>query len=104
MFAVTDQSRGSDPLQCLIKLDFFFAQLYKLCIFHSLWGENHRNHGNIPQLAEKESITKPTWSCDAIHNFKWVKIIQISQNGGQLYSNITDWFHILSFKRFKGDT
>ena len=22
---------------------------------------------------------------DAIHNFKWVKIIQIWQNGGQLY-------------------
>ena len=24
---------------------------------------------------------------DAIHNFKWVKIIQIWQNGGQLFSN-----------------
>ena len=22
---------------------------------------------------------------DAIHNFKWVKIIQISQNGGQIF-------------------
>ena len=25
---------------------------------------------------------------DAIHNFKWVKIIQIRQNGVQLFSNI----------------
>ena len=33
---------------------------------------------------------------DAIHNFKWVKIIQIWQNGGQLFSNIADWCHILS--------
>ena len=28
---------------------------------------------------------------DAIHTFKWVKIIQIWQNGGQLFSNIADW-------------
>ena len=33
---------------------------------------------------------------DAIHNFKWVKIIQIWQNGGQLVSNIAGWCHILS--------
>ena len=26
---------------------------------------------------------------DAIHNFKWVKIIQIWQNGGQLFPNIS---------------
>ena len=31
---------------------------------------------------------------DAIHNFKWVKNIQISQNGGQLSLNIADWCHI----------
>ena len=31
---------------------------------------------------------------DAIHNFKWVKIIQIWQNGGHLFSNIADWCHI----------
>ena len=46
----------------------------------------------------------PTWSCvsrhlklclaDAIHNFKWVKIIQIWQNGGQLFSNLAGWCHI----------
>ena len=35
---------------------------------------------------------------DAIHNFKWVKIIQIWQNGGQLFSNIADWCHM--FKRW----
>ena len=33
---------------------------------------------------------------DAIHNFKWVKIIQIWQNGGQLFSNNAGWCHILS--------
>ena len=33
---------------------------------------------------------------DAIHNFKWVKIIQIWQNGGQLFSNIADLCHMLS--------
>ena len=27
---------------------------------------------------------------DAIHNFKWVKIIQIWQNGGQNISNLAD--------------
>ena len=33
---------------------------------------------------------------DAIHNFKWVKIIQIWQNGGQVFSNHAGWCHILS--------
>ena len=33
---------------------------------------------------------------DAIHNVKWVKIIQMWQIGGQLFSNIADWCHILS--------
>ena len=28
---------------------------------------------------------------DAIHNFKWVKISQIWQYGGQLFSNIAHW-------------
>ena len=41
---------------------------------------------------------------DAIHNFKWVKIIQIWQNGGQLLSNIADWAHILSLACLKGGT
>ena len=41
---------------------------------------------------------------DAIHNFKWVKIIQIWQNGGQLFSNIADWCHILSLTCSKGGT
>ena len=27
---------------------------------------------------------------DAIHNFKWVEIIQIWQNGGQPFWNLTD--------------
>ena len=41
---------------------------------------------------------------DAIHNLKWVKIIQISQNGGQLYSNIANWCHILSLTCLKVST
>ena len=38
---------------------------------------------------------------DAIHNFKWVKIIQIWQNGGQLFSNLAGWCHILSLTFLK---
>ena len=41
---------------------------------------------------------------DAIHNFKWVKIIQIWQNGGKLFSNIADWCHILSLTCLKDGT
>ena len=38
---------------------------------------------------------------DAIHNFNWVKIIKIWQNGGQLFSNIAGWCHIIIFNIFK---
>ena len=41
---------------------------------------------------------------DAIHNFKWVKIIQIWQNGGQLFSNLAGWCHILSLTYLKCGT
>ena len=41
---------------------------------------------------------------DAIHNFKWVKIIQNWQNGGQLFSNLADWCHMLSLTCLKGGT
>ena len=41
---------------------------------------------------------------DAIHNFKWVKIIQIWQNGGQLFLNLAGWCHILSLTYLKCDT
>ena len=41
---------------------------------------------------------------DANHNFKCVKIIQIWQNGGQLFSNIADRCHILSLTYLKGGT
>ena len=34
---------------------------------------------------------------DAIHNFKWLKIILISQNLDQLFSNIVDCCHVLRF-------
>ena len=38
---------------------------------------------------------------NAIHNFKWVKIIMIWQNGGQLFSNFAGWCHILSLTYLK---
>ena len=38
---------------------------------------------------------------DTIHNFKWGKIIQFWQNGGQLFA---DCFHILFSKCLKGGT
>ena len=38
---------------------------------------------------------------DAIHNFKWVKIIQIWQNRGQLFSTLAGWCHILFLTFFK---
>ena len=41
---------------------------------------------------------------DAIHNFKRVKIIQIWQNRGQLFSNLADWLHILSLTYLKCGT
>ena len=36
---------------------------------------------------------------DAIHNFKWVKIIQIRQNGSQLFLNLAGCCHILSLPK-----
>ena len=41
---------------------------------------------------------------DAIHNFKWVKIIQIWQDVGQLFLNIAGWYHILSLPYLKCGT
>ena len=41
---------------------------------------------------------------DAIHNFKWVKIIQIWQNEGQLFSNRADWCHIMALTCLRGGT
>ena len=54
----------------------------------------------------KTWISTPLKLClaDAIHNFKWVKIIQIWQNGGQLFSNIADLCHILSLTCVWGGT
>ena len=33
---------------------------------------------------------------DAIHNFKWVEIIQVWQNEGKLFWNLADWCQVLS--------
>ena len=41
---------------------------------------------------------------DAIHNFKWLKIMQIWQNGGQLLSNRADWCNIMALTSSKGGT
>ena len=38
---------------------------------------------------------------DAIHNFKWLKIIQIWQNGGLNIANLADYCHFFIFNRFK---
>ena len=37
-----------------------------------------------------------------IHNFKWVKIIQIWQNGGERFLNLVDLCHVLSLRCLKG--
>ena len=41
---------------------------------------------------------------DAIHNFKWVKIMQIWQNGDKLFSHRADWCHIMAITCLKGGT
>ena len=41
---------------------------------------------------------------DAIHNFKWVTIMQIWQNRSQLFSNRADWCHIMALTCWKGGT
>ena len=38
---------------------------------------------------------------NAIHNFKLVKIIQIWQNEGEIFSDFADWCHILSLTSLK---
>ena len=38
---------------------------------------------------------------NAIHNFKWVKFIQIWQNGGHLFFIRADWYHVLSLTCLK---
>ena len=52
-----------------------------------------------------QSEFSPTWKlclADAIHNFKWVKIIQIWQKGGQFFSY--GWYHILTLTYLKCGT
>ena len=79
------------------------SSLITFCIMHSLF-----SLVNIVNTHELVCLTlwPPNYSiwifthlklclADAIHNFKWVKIIQIWQNVGQLFSNIADWCHIL---------
>ena len=64
---------------------------------------------NIP--CGKINATMETWNyligifthlklclAHASHSFKWVKIIQIWQNGGQRYWNLAVWCHVLSWK------
>ena len=38
---------------------------------------------------------------DAIHNFKWVKIIQISQSGSELFLNSLSFMSLHIFNLFK---
>ena len=44
----------------------------------------------FPPLFNVDYMDRCMCLADAIHNFKWVKIIQIWQNGGHLFSNIAD--------------
>ena len=39
----------------------------------------------------------------AIHNFKWVKIIQIWQKGDQGFRNLVDWCHVLAWTYLRAD-
>ena len=41
---------------------------------------------------------------DVIHNFKWVKIMQIWQNEDQLFSNSADLCHIMALTCLKSGT
>ena len=40
---------------------------------------------------------------DAIHTFKWVKIIQIWQNKGHRFRNLADWSHVSALRCLKAD-
>ena len=41
---------------------------------------------------------------EVVSRWRDPQLIQICQNGGQLFSNIADWCHILSLARLKGGT
>ena len=43
------------------------------------------------------------WHADAIHNFKWVKIILMWQQEGQWFRNLADWYHGLTLSSLKTD-
>ena len=51
-----------------------------------------------------ESEFSPTWSCVSLTRFTTSSDKMIWQNGGQLFSNIPEWCHILSLACLKGGT
>ena len=76
----------------------------------------HSSEMQNADLIHREGLTlsRPNYSilifthlklclADAIHNFKWVKIIQIWQHVGQQISNFADYCHFLSLLCLKAD-
>ena len=61
-----------------------------------------RNTTNINPLTAGHGHLKLCLA-DAFHSLKWVKIIQILRNGGQLFSNFADWCNVLLLKCLKSD-
>ena len=55
----------------------------------------------LGSLCCRQAYTKQ--NCVAIHSFKWVKFIQICQNGGQLFSNLAHWCYGLFSTCLKAD-
>ena len=53
---------------------------------------------------EPLTLKPPNYSIWIFTHFKWVKIIQIWQNGGQFVSNLAGWCHILSLTYLKCGT
>ena len=63
------------------------------------WVNSHRNTDSKFRHASNYLIGIFTHLvlclADAIHNFKWVKVIRIRQNWGQRFWNIVYWCHII---------
>ena len=71
-------------------------------IFYRKYKILHHNYIIIWSLSVRTSYLIGTFThlklclADAVHNFKWVKITQIWQNGGQQFWYLAVWYHVLS--------
>ena len=86
-------------------LPWLYRKRREAIYIHSLT-HLHIKYGINPLTAKLFKIFTHLRLClaDAIHNFKWVQIIQIWQNGGQLFLNLAGWCHILSLTYLKRGT